>query len=218
MATVTLHDMNTNVIPVMELGSYGGHLQSVLDDVFVWDCVNVDALDPDEEEYSTIMELIDEKYDGRDAFWAQALEEVPAYIQQAFDEYDIPATILTDTCRWHHPQYYNFSNDQLVFNMTIDTDWVADVYANLVHDDNFVAFLSKKYSSRDGFISFIPNSTAEFDQLLDPNNADYWKVVSAIITYQVEIDPQVAESVTNDFVEYMWETSDYETFSSLGIY
>ena len=40
--TVTLKDMNTDVIPVADFGCYGGILADALEDVFVYDAVNLD--------------------------------------------------------------------------------------------------------------------------------------------------------------------------------
>lgn len=216
--TVTLKDMNTDVIPVADFGTYGGSLASELEDVFVYDAVNEDALDPNDEEYDVIMELIADKYDGTDAFFNQVLEYAPATIQASFDDYEIPATVVSGSCKWNRPRFYNYSDDVIEFDMTIDTNWVESKFREFSNDPKFKSFLKDNYSSRSGFISYMPNNTFEYESILDPNDADYWKLVSAIITYIVDADPSIRESAMLDLEDDLVSNADYERFSTLGIY
>ena len=64
----------------------------------------------------------------------------------------------------------------------------------------------------------MPNETSEYETLLDPNNGEYWKVVSAIITFIVNEDPSIRDSVTEDLYESLSENADYTTFSSFDIF
>lgn len=216
--TVTLKNMNTDVIPVADFGTYGGSLASELEDVFVYDAVNEDALDPNDEEYDVIMELIADKYDGTDAFFNQVLEYAPATIQAAFDDYEIPATVVSGSCKWNRPRFYNYSDDVIEFDMTIDTNWVDSKFREFSDDPKFESFLKDNYSSRSGFISYMPDDTAEYESILNPDDSDYWKLVSAIITYIVDADPSIRESAMLDLEDDLISNANYERFSTLGIY
>lgn len=216
--TATLKDMNTDVVPVADFGCYGGPLSTILEDVFDSYSVNTSNISPDDEYYDEIVKLINEKYDGTEEFQQQVLDLAPATIQQAFDEYDIPATVVSGSCKWWHPREYNFSDDVIEFDMSIDTNWVENKFRELSGDSKFNKFLGERYSSRSGFMSFMPDSASEYEEILDPNSSDYWKLVSAIISYIVDSDPSISESVTEDLYEYISSNPDFVTYSDLELY
>lgn len=215
---VTLDDMNTDVIPVVDFGTYGGPLSYALEDVFVADYLEVDNLDPENEDEAGALELINEGYDGTQDFFNQVLGLAPLYIQDAFDQYGIPAKVVSGSCEWNHPREYNYYDDTIEFNMTIDADWVASKFAELSNEPKFADFLNDSFSSRSGFISFMPNEVEDYNDLLDPNSSDYWKVVSAIVKFMVYGDPSIRNDVTEDMIEYLRGNSDYASLSSYGIY
>lgn len=206
--TVTLKDMNTDVIPVADFGCYGGPLSWVLEDVFVWDAMNLDYYEGSEY-YDEVAQLIDEKYDGTQEFFDQVLRYAPATIQAAFDDYEIPATVVSGSCKWNHPRYYNYSDDVIEFDMTIDTGWVESKFNELSGDYKFTDYLDSEFSSRDGFISSMPNAASGYNELLDPSNPEYWKVVSAIVRYIVYSDKSIAESATEDLIDDLISNADY---------
>ena len=213
--------MNTDVLPVIDVDCYGGRLSLALEDVFVYDYVNLDAITPentDPEDYEGIMELVNEEYDGTDEFYKQVLDVVPKYIQQSFDEYELPIKIIPGTCKWYHPREYNFATDAIDFSIEIDTDWVAAKFAELSSDPDFISFIKKRYSSYSGFISFMPNSVEDFEALGNPDSDDYWKMVSAIVSYYVEQNPDIADDATDDLIEYISGNPMYAQFSTYGIY
>lgn len=216
--TVTLKDVSTDTMPVVDFGCYWGSLRDALDDVFVYDVTDIDAVDPDSEYYDEFAELIAEEYDGTDEFFQQVLDYAPKAIQESFDEYGIEATVVDGSCEWYNPSQYNFGDDEIVFDMNVNTSWVENKFRELSNDPEFISFLDKQYSSRDGFISFMPNDTAGYESILDPNNSDYWKVVSAIVTYIVNQDTSIRDDVTYDMVEYIEGNSNYVTFSMFEIF
>ena len=222
MATVVLPKLGTDTIPIMDFGCYGGALSYLSQDVFsYWICEednirNSDDMDP--EDIADVLELIAEEYDGRETFDAQVLRLAPSYLQQALDEYGIAAKIVPGSCKWYHPREYNFGDDTMDFDLEVDTDWVANTFMELADKPEFQECLREHFSSYDGFISFIPNNVSELEELLDPNDKDYWKVVSALVHYFVDQDPEIAKDITNEMVEYIAENPEYTTFSMYGIY
>ena len=55
--TVTLKDTNTDVMPVVDFGTYGGMLSWALEDVFDYDAVNLEAFEGSEY-YDEVAQLI----------------------------------------------------------------------------------------------------------------------------------------------------------------
>lgn len=215
--TITLKNMNTNILPVTDFGTYSGGLTYVMDDVFVWDCINVEALNPDAEEYEEIMQLIAEKYSGIDDFFKLVLECAPETIQSAFDEYEIPVQIIPDSCKWNRPQFYNYSDDCIEFDMIIDTDWIESQFGKLRDDPEFKKFIKDNYSSYDGFISFMPNNIEEYAEILESKSDDFWKIVSAIVSYMVYCNKSIRAHALMDLEEALIENYNYVRFSDLGI-
>ena len=213
-STVVLKDVNTDVIPVVDFGCYGGILSDALEDVFVWDCVNIEAFDPNDEYYDEVVELINNKYDGTQDFYDQVLRYAPSTIQDAFNEYEILATVISGSCKWDRPSYYNYRDDSIEFDMSIDTGWVESKFMELKDNSKFKKFINREFSSRDGFISFMPNDTESYRELLDPNNNEYWKLVSAIIQYIVSEDMKIREDITMDLYESIVENPDFVSMNS----
>ena len=221
MSTVVLKNIGTDVLPIMDFGTYGGPLSIASEDVFDYyacDVENIKNSDMDPEDIAGALELIEEQYDGRDAFEDQVLRLAPKYLQSALDEYGIKASIVPGSCHWYHPREYNFRDDSMDFDLEVDTDWVATTFAALADNPEFQDCIREHFSSRSGFISFIPNTVSELEELLDPDSSDYWKVVATIITYYVDQNPDIAKDTTDDLVEYLSGNPDYATFSMYGIY
>lgn len=211
---VTLKNMNTDVIPVVDFGCYGGMLSDVLDDVFVYDAVNINAFDPSDEYYDEVAQLIADEYDGTDEFYNQVLSYAPSKIQEAFNEYGIPAQVVSGSCRWNHPRFYNYSDDCIEFDMTIDTGWVRAKFNEFSNDSKFRKFIDDTFSSRSGFISFMPDDVDSYSALLDSDSGEYWKVVSAIIQYIISEDVSIRNDITMDLVYDIEENADYVSMRS----
>lgn len=210
---VVLKDMNTDVMPVVNFGCYGGPLSTILDEVFVWDAVNLDAFDTNDEYYDEVVQLIDEKYDGTEEFFDQVLSYAPSTIQDAFNEYGIKATVVPNSCKWNRPSYYNYSDDCIDFDMSVDTGWVESKFRELSNDANFKKFLRKEFSSGDGFFSYMPNDVSEYEELLNPANDEYWKVVSAIVGYLVSEDMSIRDNITYDLEDSIISNAQFVTIT-----
>ena len=213
-----LRRMNTDILPVVDFGCYGGLLKDALDDVFVYDYIELDAFDPEDEYYDDVVELVNSKYDGRDVFFDQVLRYAPATIQKAFDEYEMKITVIPDSCDWNHPRYYNYSDDVIEFDATVDSAWLVGKFNELRRDPEFKKFLSRNFSSRDGFISFMPDDVSEFEEIMSPTNKDYWKVVCAVVQFMVSQDRSIMEDVTTELLCDVEDNADYVRCSSMGIY
>jgi len=64
------------------------------------------------------------------------------------------------------PQYYNYTTDKLTIDCDIDLDALKN-YCLQANRTKFDEYLHENWTSYDGFISFIPNNVAEFEQKPD---------------------------------------------------
>jgi hypothetical protein len=90
------------------------------------------------------------------------------------------------------PREYNFYNDAVNCEITVD---VAKVRAFLRENaDEWADWLRRRYSSRDGFISFYPTSADEWKQLTENFSAmdgHYCGAVLEFIASQEHDDPEL---------------------------
>jgi hypothetical protein len=220
MAKILLDGVSTNTFPVVNFGTYWGGLNYLMDDVFDADCVDIEDYDPadiGEDTYAELVSLVNEGYEGAPYFYAAVKEDAAYWIQRAFEEYGIPATVVDGSCEWSHPRSFNFRDSWMVFDMEIDAAWVEDTFISLMDDPGFKEYIDERFSSRDGFISYLPNNTEDLEEMLDPHNRDYWKVVSELVQYFVSEDPNIADSITDEMIDDLRYSGKFVTFSDLGI-
>lgn len=75
------------------------------------------------------------------------------------------------------PQEYNFTTDKLIMNVELDVEKLTKaVWEDEEMHKEFDKYLNKKYSSRDGFISFVANNIKEYydEQEYIDVLVDYW--------------------------------------------
>ena len=180
----SVYDVSTDVIPIIDVDAYGGTLSA-----FFYDS---DSVIPD---------------DSIDAFWNQVVDESLDIIQDCFNELGIPAKVVSGSGSMYHPQYYNFSGDELNFSISIDNSWVNEHFEEYKDDPEFLSFLHEKYSSRSGFISFFPSDKQEFIEAFE-SDRDKWKAVCQIITYH--FDNGIYEENSETLVERMSENPDFD--------
>ena len=221
MAKILLENMNTEVIPVANFGTYWGGLNYVLDDVFDYSCIDLTDYDPEEigeSAYQELVRLVNEEYTGADDFYRAVVSIADDTIQTAFDEYGIPARVIPGTCKWNHPRSFNFRDSRMEFDMEIDADWVEDTFMELQNDPDFIEFIEEHFTSRDGFFSYMPNNPQDLEEMLSYTNPQYWKLVSELIQYIISQDPDIYDHVTDNMVEELESSGEFITFRDLGIY
>lgn len=180
----SVYDVSTDVIPIIDVDAYGGTLSA-----FFYDS---DSVIPD---------------DSIDAFWNQVVDESLDIIQDCFNELGIPAKVVSGSGSMYHPQYYNFSGDELNFSISIDNSWVNEHFEEYKDDPEFLSFLNKKYASRSGFVSFFPSDGQEFIEAFE-SGKDRWKVVCQIITYQ--FDNGIYEANSEELYEKLSENPQFD--------
>lgn len=219
MAKILLKDVSTTTIPVVDFGCRHGRLASIAEDVFDASCYSEADLDPDSvEEYDAAIRLIQEGYDGTEAFYVQVLRNAGEYIQDAFNEYDIQARVRPGSCEWYIPRS-GWYDTAIEFDMEVDAAWVEDTFLELAKDPDFINYVKHTFQSRSGFISYIPDDIEELTEILyERDDYDYWKVVTVIIKYFVEQNESIRDDITYEMIDSILGSPDFETCSSLGIY
>lgn len=122
-------EMNTNWLHIIEPGLYGTVLGDYYDDI--WDDERGDFI-------STICMYAKDK-----------MNEVLNDIHEGW----FKVTNVT----FHSPQFYNYENDWMEFDMEIPDNMMEIVTAEYEENkSSFLRFAELNYGSRDGFISFFP--------------------------------------------------------------
>lgn len=86
----------------------------------------------------------------------------------------------------HSPKYYNFETDSIYTKTTVDTIDLMVFVCESKNYEKFNQYCIDNFTSRDGFISFFPNTADEFLDLLKDNNDDE-KYYNHIIDFVVNL-------------------------------
>lgn len=66
------------------------------------------------------------------------------------------------------PRYYNYETDVACLVLSYEPGYVWESLEGW--EDDFADFLEKNYTSRDGFISFVPNNVPEWEKKFEEND------------------------------------------------
>ena len=83
------------------------------------------------------------------------------------------------------PKYHNYSTDKLVCDIKID----KNVFVHELRKykfDNWEQFLKNNFTSYDGFISFYPNTTIEWDELINEKIEDDNVIIETLLQFYLE--------------------------------
>ena len=97
---------------------------------------------------------------GYDNFCKETCKEWVNAISDNFEDNPLGMTIGKYKSMWS-PREYNFSTDRISFEVSVDLRKLKKYCFNTERSD-FNQYLHDKWSSYDGFISFIPNNVPEF--------------------------------------------------------
>ena len=116
------------------------------------------------------------------------------------NEFDVDEDFSLTYEGTYSPRYYNFETDSVNFTFKYSDELKNCMFDYVNGNDNFKKFLKDNYTSRDGFISFIPNN---WEDWFDGWNMDEWKCVSALLRFLIEqrITESEMESYVYDFNE-----------------
>ena len=124
--------------------------------------------------------------------------------------------ISGEAVRIESPKSYNYGSDELYFDLvikgTVKESW--DKYFENVDQGNLNKYLQESNKSYDGFVSFMPQSIEELEDLINSGEDDE-RAFAAILNYELdtnddnEYQEELMETVNND--KYMHDFFSEET-------
>ena len=204
-------EMTSTWIPVIQPGTYGTNLGSILEECSDDDMTKEMFNEQLSFEYGTILnEIFGEKW---------------------FIDTFGNVTVDTGKCVLKSPRYYNYENDSVEFEMEIaDVNKLLLYYQNLKQQGKqheFHRYIKEHFGSRSGFISFFPYEVHEFKQALFETEPVYEKkhckhsmAVAMLLTYALEYDSMCdLENYQKDLEGHMEEyCSSYGLFDYDDLY
>ena len=130
------------------------------------------------------------------------LEYIKDELKDFFNEIGI---INLDFVKVDSPKYYNYSTDKLVCNIQID----KNVFVHELRKYNFdiwEQFLKDNFTSCDGFISFYPNTTIEWDELINEEILNDNIIIETLLKFYLEQNEEFGEIKENLFTNIFENT------------
>lgn len=62
----------------------------------------------------------------------------------------------------YSPKEYNYSGDELDFVLEYNIQDIVDIYIEIINNNDFWKWIKERYSSYNGFVSFMPCNQREF--------------------------------------------------------
>ena len=140
------------------------------------------------EELNTgVLPIVDVNMYGMDEIIPESatLEDLDEIIKDIATNYvettiqDILPSAKIKPTNVYHPKEYNYSGDELEFDLTVNRDEYEVLKEKTLADEEFDKFLKDKYSSYSGFASTMPDNIEEF------NSAPEWKQLVQIIMFNL---------------------------------
>lgn len=134
--------------------------------------------------------------DDSNAKFDEIIQDIaPRFIKETLQ--DILPSVEIYATGVYHPREYNFSGDELEFDLVVNANEYNALKEKALSSDMFETYLKDNYSSRSGFISSMPDDIDEF------NNADEWKQMVQVIMFALKDTAltDVNEAYLNDFSE-----------------
>ena len=94
-------------------------------------------------------------------------------LNSLLDDYENITKLVQSTLK--SPQYYNYSTDEIFIEIETDSDKFYEAIERLIQE-NYAALkanIKKRFTSRDGYWSFLDNDFDEWDVRSDPRMLSY---------------------------------------------
>ena len=161
----------------------------------------------EDEEYS----MTEEQFDNID--WNSTNENVSKFYLNYFkdelkDFFNEIGIINLDFVKVDSPKYYNYSTDKLVCNIEIDKGIFVHELRKYDFDD-WEQFLKDNFTSYDGFISFYPNTSMEWDELINEKIEDDNVIIETLLKFYLEQNEEFYKIKENLFIEISENTFEF---------
>ena len=159
------------------------------------------------EEYS----MTEEQFDNID--WNSTNENVSKFYLGYFkdelsDFFKSIGVLSLEFIKVNSPKYYKYSTDKLVCNIEIDKG--IFVHELRKYDfDEWEQFLKDNFTSYDGFISFYPNTTTEWDELINEKIENDNIIIETLLKFYLEQNGEFYKIKENLFIEIFENTFEF---------
>ena len=155
--------------------------------------------------------MTEEQFDNID--WNSTNENVSKFYLNYFkdelsDFFKSIGVLSLEFIKVDSPKYYNYSTDKLVCNIEID----KNVFVYELRKYNFEVweqFLKDNFTSYDGFISFYPNNTMEWDELINEKIEDDNVIIETLLKFYLEQNEEFYKIKENLFIEIFENTFEF---------
>lgn len=164
-------EMSTRILPILNPGLYGTLLEDYYDDLRTEEDIEM--------------------------FKEQLCFECKSIINEIFMRDDINEYKLSvDNVTFHSPQFYNYENDWIEFDLEIPDEIIENIKRNapmLKLVDNFFKYIQKNFGSHEGFMSFFPTEKDKFVAAIQGNGKEYdfERAISMYFMYEFEVNNNV---------------------------
>lgn len=104
------------------------------------------------------------------------------------------------------PKEYNFTNDAVDVKITVDLEALKTYLEE--NEADFAKFLAKRYTSRDGFMSFHGNTIAEWSEVTEKFESLDGHYLGALLDFVAE------DSLDNPQMDMYYAANTHEAFSN----
>ena len=132
--------------------------------------------------------MTEEQFDEID--WNKTNENVSKFYLDYFkdglsDFFKSIGVLSLEFIKLDSPKYYNYSTDKLVCNIEINKN-VFIHELRKYNFDNWEQFLKDNFTSYAGFISFYPNTSIEWDELINEKIEDDNVIIETLLQFYLE--------------------------------
>lgn len=185
MEMVNLGKLNTDVLNIINTGTYWGSVRYIIEKVHE-DCI--------EEFEKTLAEI--------------SCEYVCDVLNELSDEVGV---IKVGNPKSWTPQYYNYTDDCVEFDFSIEEKFFTDIAPRYANNEDFLKHLKETYYSCSGYMNLMPNNKEKFSKEVQDRS---WKPVAQIINYVLDLKEKKGEikrkDIQSDFFYDVMETCDNE--------
>ena len=177
--------------PTTVFGSKDNKLEEEVDNATIKESLNTGVLRIIDVDMYSINDEIPESatQEGLD----EIVQDIaPKYIKEVIQEV-LPSVEIYAT-GVYHPKQYNFSGDELEFDLVVNKEEYEALKEKVTSNENFNAYLRNNYKSYDGFISYMADDISEFE------TQDTWKQVVQVIMFAIQ-DEDNFEAIRNEYLD-----------------
>jgi hypothetical protein len=178
--------------------------------------------------------VLDKEQEYGEEYWDKFdIEKYTSFIfdsaKEVFENFYLPALkeldlkIISGTVvKIHSPKQYNYGSDELYFDLELEGTLKEsfDKYYESVDQGEFDAFLQENNKSYDGFVSFMPQSLEELEEIIKSGKDDE-RALAAILNYELSLDGNPYQETLEEIVDnnkdqhdFSQDTSDLESQDS----